>query len=494
MPCLAGRPLPGANSGQSPLHPVWPFTDAVPKLLCNPFGPRPSFHPVPRGQSSGVLRSAIPDRWIARVRVTTPDQAVRRMASFYFLFYAGGGMYFPYLTLYLESHHVSPGTVGLLTALGPAVGLVSQPLWGRLADRRERPLWVLRRLALASAVLIAIVPLLPVPLGTGAGLLAYAALASPLVALADTSTLRLLSQGTGQLGSAAYPRIRAWGSLSFAITAVISSLIFADHGLWRAFVFMGIALLLSAALLPGLEPARGDVRLGASDSRAGGLRSPVLLPGAGAGTDPGSVITRLWRAPGFAIVVGSAFLLQVANSAHSTFFPLYLLKVHMPAQVIGAPWAAAALVEVPMFMVMPVLERRVGVRRLVTASLLLYAVRFFLFSLIRVAWPVMLIQLMQGVTFTFFTAGMVMLAGRLAPTGLKAQGQTAFMAVSFSLSAILGNVVGGVVVGNLGVFGMYRLAAAISLVAAALFGLGLRPWQKRDGLWASVPAPEVLSS
>lgn len=447
-----------------------------------------------------LQRAGFLGRWADKTRVTTPDQAVRRMATFYFLFYAGGGMYFPYLTLYLEGHHVVPGVVGLLTALGPAVGLLSQPLWGRLADRRGAPLFVLRRLALSSAVLIAIVPFLPVPLGTGIGLVAYAATASPLVALADTSTLRLLSQGTGRLGSAAYPRIRVWGSLSFAITAVVSSFIYADHGLWRAFVYMGVAMVLAAALLPGLEPAQGDVRREGKDPLHAAHRPSTAEaqaeprpsssgPIAGTEPGPGSVIGRLWRAPGYVIVVASAFLLQVANSAHSTFFPLYLLRVHMPAQVMGAPWAAAALVEVPMFMVMPALERWVGVRRLVGVSLVLYAIRFLLFSLIRIAWPVMLVQLMQGVTFTFFTAGMVMLAGRLVPVGLKAQGQTAFMAIGFSLSAIVGNLAGGLVVSSMGVFGLYRLAAVVALGSAALFSIGFKPWQARPHVEALGLAP-----
>lgn len=426
------------------------------------------------------------------------------MAAFYFLFFAGGGMYFPYLTLYLEEHHVAPGVVGLLTALGPAVGLLSQPLWGHVADRRRSPVWLLRRLAFASAGLIALVPLLPVPLGTALGLLGYATMASPLIALADTSTLRFLSQGTGVLGSAAYPRIRAWGSISFAVTAVASSLMYADRGLWRAFVSMGIAMVLAAVFLPGLEPAQGDVRLDALHRPAQDNREePVPKaradspPAAGQPSVAGkgrreSVAARLWRAPGYGAVVASTFLLQVANSAHSTFFPLYLLKVHMPANVMGTPWAAAAVIEVPMFMVMPLLERRVGVRRLVMASLVLYAVRFGLFSVIRVAWPVLVVQLMQGVTFTFFTAGMVMLAGRLVPAGLKAQGQTAFMAIGFSLSAIVGNLAGGVVVDAFGVFSLYRLAALVALASAILFAAGLRPWRTEPGpLELAAPLPSA---
>ncbi len=390
--------------------------------------------------------------------------AVRRMALFYLVFYAGGGMYFPYLVLYLTQHGASPAAVGVISALGPAVGLIAQPLWGNLADRRQMPMGLLRRLLVVSAVFLALVPLLPVPLGAAVGLVAYAVFSSPVVALADSSTLRFLAEGTSSLGPNAYPRVRAYGSLSFALTAIASSVVFADRGLGRAFVAMAIALVAAGLfVLPRREPGATSLR-GVAAGREGRVGTVVAL-------------RRLVLLPSYAVVVVSAFLLQVANAAHSTFFPVYLLAVHMPGAFVGTPWAAAALVEVPMFALMPTIARRVGTERLVLASLVLYALRFFLFSLIHIAWPVLLVQLMQGVTFTFFTGGMVILIGAMLPVGLKAVGQTVFMAVGFSLAAIVGNVGGAVAVADLGVFGMYRLAALVSLGSAVVFAIGFRSWR-----------------
>jgi MFS family permease len=117
--------------------------------------------------------------------------------------------------------------------------------------------------------------------------------------------------------------------------------------------------------------------------------------------------------------------------------------------------------------------RRTGVRRLVAVAFVFYAARYLLFSLIHVAWPVWPIMLLQGFSFSFFTGGMVMLAGSLVPPGLKAVGQTVFMAVGFSLAAVAGNVASGAVVDHLGVFVMYRLAAICSLAAGTLFAGGL---------------------
>lgn len=404
------------------------------------------------------------------------DRDVRRMALFYLAYYGGGGFYFPYLVLYLTHHGASPAAVGLIGALGPAVGLCTQPLWGHLADRRQAPLWLLRRLLVASTAFIALVPLLPVPVGAALGLTAYALFSSPIVALADSSTLRFLSEGSGLLGADAYPRVRAYGSLSFTATAVASSLLFADHGLWRAFVAMALTMVVCVVALPRREPAAGGVPAMPGPAR---LHAPL-----------GTAVRQLAAVPAYVVTVTSAFLLQVANAAHTTFFPVYLLAVHMPASAVGTPWAVASMTEVPMFALMPPIAARLGIRRIVLISLVLYAVRFFLYSVNHLAWPVFMVQLMQGVTFAFFTGATVILIGSVVPRGLKAVGQTLFMAVSVSLAAIVGNIGGGAAVGLFGVFTMYRLAAVVALLSAALFALGLRPWRTPSApTLLTAPAP-----
>ena len=401
------------------------------------------------------------------------DRAVRRMSLFYLVYYGGGGFYFPYLVLYLTHHGASPAAVGIIAALGPAVGLVTQPLWGSLADRRQAPLWLLRRLLVAGALFLGLVPLLPVPVGAAFALGAYALFASPIVALADSSTLRLLSAGSAAIGAGAYPRVRAYGSFSFSVTAVTSSLLFADSGLWRAFVAMAATMVLCVFVLPGHEPdpVEGSTPLG---------------PGARLGVPVGTALRRLAAMPAYVVVVTSAFLLQVAYAAHGTFFPVYLVAVHMPSGAVGAPWAMAAVTEVPMFALMPPIAARLGVRRVVVASMVLYAVRFLLYSAIHIAWPVFLVQLLQGVTFAFFIGGTVVLVGTMVPPGLKAVGQTVYMAVSVSLAAIVGNLGGGAVVAALGVFAMYRLAAVVALLSALLLAFGLRLWR--------TPAADPLSA
>jgi PPP family 3-phenylpropionic acid transporter len=289
-----------------------------------------------------------------------------------------------------------------------------------------------------------------------AGLAVYAAFSSPLIGLADSATLQLLG---GQRER--YPRVRAWGSAAFALTSVVGGAVYRGAALWRIFPALGLGLILGALALPRGEP-----------SLPGAVPGKVLPPREGR-----EAFRQLLALRPYVATVGTTFLLQLAVAAHGTFFPMFLVRLNMPRPDLGIPYATAALLEVPMFSLMPRITRWLGLRWTVLISLLAYALRFFLFSILTVAWPVVLVQAMQGITFTFFLGGMVVLAGSLVPPGLKATGQTLFMGVGFSLAAILGNVAGGAVVAALGVFWLYRLASVTALAAAAGFAFTLRPWR-----------------
>src|SRR5215468_11935193 len=61
---------------------------------------------------------------------------MRRLAVFWFTYFCGLGVFFPYYALYLHENAALDGTqVGLVLATLPLVGIVAQPLWGHLADR-----------------------------------------------------------------------------------------------------------------------------------------------------------------------------------------------------------------------------------------------------------------------------------------------------------------------------------------------------------------------
>jgi len=60
----------------------------------------------------------------------------RPIATYWFLYFAGLGVFFPYYALYLRENAALSGTeVGVVMASIRSIALLAQPLWGNFADR-----------------------------------------------------------------------------------------------------------------------------------------------------------------------------------------------------------------------------------------------------------------------------------------------------------------------------------------------------------------------
>ena len=68
------------------------------------------------------------------------NPGVAPIAIFWFLYMAGLGVIFPYLSLYFQENVGLTGTqLGLALAMHPLMGIVASPFWGQWADRTLSP-------------------------------------------------------------------------------------------------------------------------------------------------------------------------------------------------------------------------------------------------------------------------------------------------------------------------------------------------------------------
>src|SRR5260370_42495611 len=79
--------------------------------------------------------------------------ALPAFLALYGALYAAFGVQSPYLPSLLQARGLAPGEIGLVLAAGTAIRLVTGPLAGRLADRRQSPQMVLTVCAASAAAL-----------------------------------------------------------------------------------------------------------------------------------------------------------------------------------------------------------------------------------------------------------------------------------------------------------------------------------------------------
>ncbi|MEM6794837.1 MAG: MFS transporter, partial [Acidobacteriota bacterium] len=139
------------------------------------------------------------------------------LGAFWFFYFAGYGIFFPYFALYLSQDQGLSGTqVGLILGVMPCVGLLAQPLWGQVADRTGSRRGVLAiAVAGAAAAHLALGRLdgFPRVLAATAALALFSTTVVPL-ATAVSLAVQNRSDGSG------FGRVRLWGTLGFLVTVV----------------------------------------------------------------------------------------------------------------------------------------------------------------------------------------------------------------------------------------------------------------------------------
>ncbi|MFZ5828290.1 MAG: MFS transporter [Bacillota bacterium] len=368
------------------------------------------------------------------------------MSGVYFFLFGAFGALGPFLSLYYRSAGLSGTEISILVSIPPLLLFVSQPIFGPLTDRSGH-----RGRMLAGLLLAASVAALLMPLGSSFVtllplILLWAFFAGPLVSTADSIAL-----GEVQRTGVAYPQLRLWGSVGFVLTSTILGRLYNLLDLRWAFAFyagMNLAAIWLSRRLPGdgISPRR------------------AIWP----------VLRQLLRNP---LLVGFLFLsalMQTTQGAHQAFFSIHLEHLGGTRGMVGLAWGIAALVEVPVWMVLDRVARRTGPLPLLALSGFVYSLRWYLFSVVTSPEAVLWLMLLQAFSYAIFLPTAVMLIGQLIPDDLRTSGQALLVMVNSGIAMVLGNLTAGYIVDQSGTATLYQVASYVALASGLGFLLLFR--------------------
>ena len=385
------------------------------------------------------------------------------LRGFYFLTFFGLGVYAPYLSLFLRSQGLSGAEVGVVWALLPLGAVVSPPLWGIVADKfRSRKILIFSLTAAGGALfsgllfansffLLAVVVFL------------FSSFRTSALPLVESATLEHLAESKGEgdgRGPAAYGSFRLWGSVGFIVASLsIGYLVDAFSVRAMVYVFLvgaGLQALLALTLPPERRAPRQRL---------------------------GPEIAALLKRPEFAAFLVAGFLLRAAHGPFWTFLPIHMKDLGLPGWVIGWSFSAGVAAEVVFWMFSrPILER-VGTRGLLVTAAGAAAVRWWLYALAREPWSFLAISLLHALTFAAFHVAGVSLVDRITPPTLKSSGQAFFGAATYGAGGIAGAALAGAFFDALGIEGLFRAAAVVSLLSGVIYLIAL----PREGSLSKAP-------
>ncbi len=363
----------------------------------------------------------------------------------YLMIYGATACFYPFLPHYLQSRGLNYVEIGFCFSLTSIVSIVSQPLWGYVADR-----WQGKRRTLFFLMVMCGLSILPFIfadrfVGIALSIILLIFFQGALYPLADSHLYAL----GDRYPSIQYGKVRLFGSAGFAFTAFgLGFLLKFFSTDWLFILYFGF---MAATFLAFYR---------------------AKLTGACHDTTPHfHDVKRILSNPKFSIFILSVCIVSIASTSSGNYIAILVEKTGGNTAGLGVLWFLVALSELPLFFHGTRILERFGEDRIYLGALVLYAIRFFASSLCVNFIPVVLIQLLQAFTFPMLMLATTSKVNHLLPDNLKATGMTLLTALGFGLGGLIGNLGGGYVIKLFSVFFLFKLYGIICLAALAVFFL-----------------------
>lgn len=365
---------------------------------------------------------------------------VTRLKGFNFFYFSMFALFISFLPIYSAKVGVSGTHIGLILGMGSLISIFAQPLWGLVSDKSRTIKKVLLFLLTASILV---------------GTLLYHAnqIWSLVVLVALMNVFYLptdplvesLNFQTSQREKVAFGSVRKYGALGYACVSLTAGYAMKLWGLdslsWIFLGVGGITLLLALGL--------ADVKASATRPSLHHLKHFFLQ-------------SHTWI---FFLIV---LVVAIPHKMNDTFIGLYMEQLGGDVQQTGLSWTVMTLTEVVMFALSSRMIKPGKEAVWMTVSAGLYAMRFYLSSLIENPYGLVGLQVFQGFTFVLFYVGALQYLYRIVPEQWKSTGQTVLTATFFGVSGIIGSTLGGWQLDQFGGAALYRGMAVISLLGFAL--------------------------
>lgn len=376
--------------------------------------------------------------------------------------YVTFAMYTPYTTAYYSKAGINAVQIGILLTIGPLVAIFIQPVWAVISDRTGQRKNILSLVILGSALTILTYYFgKSFPVFFIASFL-LAIFSSSIVPLSDAVILRSAKKNNFD-----FSKIRMGGTFGYAIMVIISGAIVKRNPMWQfALGFIGyIFLLLFVQLLPK------DVKEEHNHQKVKPIKIKSTLK------DRLNILD-IFESKQIFILLAFAFISQVGLSFHYAFLGVYMTKLGLSEGTIGFISSVSACSEIPVLFLINRLLKKVSTMKIVLVSCLLLSLRIFTVTGENIIFMA-LAQMHHGLTYmTIYYCCAVFISNHVKPEN-QSKGQSILAIIQGGIGSIVGNIVGGILVDNLGLRSAYVTMALIIIVSSVVIFMCQMVYQKK---------------
>ena len=379
--------------------------------------------------------------------------SLHHIRLFYAAYFAALGIVLPFFPVYLAGRGMDVAAIGLFTGLLSLAKVLAPPIAGHALDAHPRPARFILFASLVAGVLACMFPLASSDWVLAVLVLAFGCLWAAVLPLADG-----LSVAVSEAALIDYGKLRVWGSIGFVAASLLGGLWLADSQSLAFPYWLAVLMIVTAVSAIGF-PDRSMEAEEQKEQHASMQHSLKWL-----------------------LLVG--FVMQASHGAYYGFFSLYLLQAGYAGWQVGAFWVLGVLAEIILMwrFSRPVAE--VAPALLLSACLLLAALRWLGMGLTTSLLWLLLLQLLHAATFAAFHINAVTWVQRLAPKNRRASAQGWYSASGFGMGTAIGIMGCGWIATQAGGEADFSSAFFVCAVVA-LLGIGASLQLPRRGISGS---------
>ncbi|MBP1995355.1 MFS transporter [Paenibacillus eucommiae] len=382
---------------------------------------------------------------MAELSVGESAKSLSTLKRFNFFLYGTIAILTSFFPLYFQEIGLSKIEIGMIMAGGPFISIFANPFWGYWSDRLQNVRKILVILLIGNLIAsIAVFQLREYTL-IFAVMLVFFFFNSPTFSQSNSLILNAIENTKHKFGA-----FRLWGSLGWAIIAVLAGPVISRMGLLNLWVLYGIMMIVSLLFTIGLP--RGNIVSKAKTAKQ-------------------SYWKVMFSSKIFFSFVVLGVLISVPNSINQTFVSLYISNLGGSKELIGWSVFLSAIFEIPVFLLFDRFLKKstkMMIGCLVVISVL-FTIRWLLMSVVGGPMHIVFIQVLHCITFGGYYYVGTSLSAHLIPSEYRATGQAIYALTWGGISGIVAGLMGGWMFDYLGPRVMYEISAVISLAGVVGF-------------------------
>ena len=358
------------------------------------------------------------------------------LKSLYFFYFASIGIFFPYWPLYLSQKGFHLEEITLLVSLALLTKVFSPYVWGWIADRNKGH---------ANAVRLggtfALISFLFVALSQTFTQMILAILVFSFFWNACLPQLEVITLSSLKKPKITYPKIRAWGSIGFIVSALSVAFIISQYGV--ELTPWALALSIFGFVLASLVFCN--------------YQTPFYTKSANIFSTLNARVILLFV---FCLII------QVAHGPYYSYYTLYLEELGYKPFEIGGLWALALVAEIVVLLTCSKYFSRISPPTILYIVAGCCSFRWFLTGHFPHI-PLMLAsaQLLHAVTYGIYHATLIILISQSFPKNMRGRSQALYSSVSFGIGGGLGGILTSVILKTSSGSNLYLLDAMFVLIS-----------------------------